>query len=91
MSLTFSGILLDQNEVSEDKSSLLALFIVQAETINERPALISRADAGSFPFPVPCIEDTIPPYNRPVSCSTKEPGSSGIFMHFYTRSSIEWR
>ena len=29
--------------------------------------------------------------NRPFSYSTKEPGSSVIFIHFYTRSSIEWR
>ena len=27
--------------------------------------------------------------NRPFSYSTKEPGSSDIFIHFYTRSSIE--
>ena len=29
--------------------------------------------------------------NRPFSYSTKEPGSSVIFIHFYTRRSIEWR
>ena len=29
--------------------------------------------------------------NRPFSYSTKEPGSSVIFIHFYTRGSIEWR
>ena len=29
--------------------------------------------------------------NRPFSYSTKEPGSSDIFIHFYTRCSIEWR
>ena len=28
---------------------------------------------------------------RPFSYSTKEPGSSVIFIHFYTRGSIEWR
>ena len=28
--------------------------------------------------------------NRPFSYSTKEPGSSVIFIHFYTRGSIEW-
>ena len=27
--------------------------------------------------------------NRPFSFSTKEPGSSIIFIHFYTRGSIE--
>ena len=30
-------------------------------------------------------------YNRPFSYSTKESGSSDIFIHFYTRGSIEWR
>ena len=30
-------------------------------------------------------------HDRPFSYSTKEPGSSVIFMHFYTRDSIEWR
>ena len=29
--------------------------------------------------------------NRPFSYSTKEPGSSDIFTHFYERGSIEWR
>ena len=29
--------------------------------------------------------------NRPFSYSRKEPGSSDIFIQFYTRSSIEWR
>ena len=29
--------------------------------------------------------------NRPFSYSAKEPGSSVIFIHFYTRDSIEWR
>ena len=29
--------------------------------------------------------------NRPFSYSTKESGSSDIFIHFYTRGSIEWR
>ena len=29
--------------------------------------------------------------NRPSSYSTKEPGSSDIFIQFYTRGSIEWR
>ena len=29
--------------------------------------------------------------NRPFSYSTKEPGSSDIFIQFYTRGSIEWR
>ena len=29
--------------------------------------------------------------NRPYSCSAKEPGSSVIFMHFYTRDLVEWR
>ena len=29
--------------------------------------------------------------HRPFSYSTKEPGSSDIFIQFYTRSSIEWR
>ena len=28
--------------------------------------------------------------NIPFSFSTKEPGSSDIFIHFYTRSLIEW-
>ena len=32
-----------------------------------------------------------PESNRPFSYSTKEPGSSVIFIHFYTRGSIEWR
>ena len=30
-------------------------------------------------------------WNRPFSYSAKEPGSSVIFIHFYTRDSIEWR
>ena len=30
-------------------------------------------------------------YDRPFSYSTKEPGSSVIFIHFYMRGSIEWR
>ena len=30
-------------------------------------------------------------FNRPFSYSGKEPGSSVIFIHFYTRGSIEWR
>ena len=29
--------------------------------------------------------------HRPFSYSTKEPGSSVIFIHFYTRRSIQWR
>ena len=29
--------------------------------------------------------------NRPFSYSAKEPGSSVLFIHFYTRDSIEWR
>ena len=29
--------------------------------------------------------------NRPFSYSTKEPGSSDIFIQFSTRGSIEWR
>ena len=29
--------------------------------------------------------------NRPFSYSAKESGSSVIFIHFYTRDSIEWR
>ena len=29
--------------------------------------------------------------NRPFSYSGKEPGSIVIFIHFYTRGSIEWR
>ena len=29
--------------------------------------------------------------NRPFSYSTKESGSSDIFIHFYTQNSIEWR
>ena len=29
--------------------------------------------------------------NRPFSYSAKEAGSSVIFIHFYTRDSIEWR
>ena len=29
--------------------------------------------------------------HRPFSYSAKEPGSSVIFIHFYTRDSIEWR
>ena len=29
--------------------------------------------------------------NRPFSYSTKEPGSSVIFIQFYTQGSIEWR
>ena len=29
--------------------------------------------------------------NRPFSDPTKEPGSSVVFIQFYTRSSIEWR
>ena len=29
--------------------------------------------------------------NRPFSYSAKEPGSSVIFINFYTRDSIEWR
>ena len=28
--------------------------------------------------------------NRPFTYSTKEPGSSVIFIHFYTRGSSEW-
>ena len=35
------------------------------------------------------FQDHIP--NRPFSYSTKEPGSSDIFIQFYTRGSIEWR
>ena len=30
-------------------------------------------------------------HNRPFSYSTNEPGSSVIFVHLYTRGSIEWR
>ena len=30
-------------------------------------------------------------YYRPFSYSTKEPGSSVIFKHFYTQGAIEWR
>ena len=30
-------------------------------------------------------------YNRPFSYSTKEPGSSDIFIQFYVQGSIEWR
>ena len=33
----------------------------------------------------------VPWCNRPFSYSTKESGSSDIFIHFYTQSSIEWR
>ena len=29
--------------------------------------------------------------NRPLSYSTKEPGSNDIFIQFYTRGLIEWR
>ena len=29
--------------------------------------------------------------NRPFSYSTKEPGSSDIFIQFYSQGSIEWR
>ena len=29
--------------------------------------------------------------NRPFSYSTKEPGLSVIFIHLYTRGSMEWR
>ena len=36
-----------------------------------------------------CIKIVEP--NRPFSYSAKEPGSSAIFIHFYTRDSIEWR
>ena len=35
-----------------------------------------------------CLEIII---NRPFSYSTKEPGSSDIFIQFYTRGSTEWR
>ena len=28
--------------------------------------------------------------NRPFGYSTKERGSNNIFIHFYTRDSIEW-
>ena len=38
-----------------------------------------------------CIKCMKVPRNRPFSYSTKEPGSSDIFIHFYTRGSIEWR
>ena len=31
------------------------------------------------------------PENRPFSYSAKEPGSSVIFIHFYTGDSIKWR
>ena len=31
------------------------------------------------------------PSNRPFSYSTKEPGSSDIFIHFDAQGSIEWR
>ena len=30
-------------------------------------------------------------FHRPFSYSAKEPGSSIILIHFYTRDSIEWR
>ena len=38
-------------------------------------------------------DDTASNYrvNRPFSYSAKGPGSSVIFIHFYTRDSIEWR
>ena len=32
-----------------------------------------------------------PVHNKPFSYSKKEPGSSDIFIQFYTRGSIEWR
>ena len=37
------------------------------------------------------LDQTSSNINRPFSYSTKEPGSSVIFIHFYTRGSIEWR
>ena len=37
------------------------------------------------------IDDTKKTMNRPFSYSTKEPGSSDIFIQFHTQGSIEWR
>ena len=37
------------------------------------------------------LSNFTPVSNRPFSYSTKESGSSVIFIHFYTRGSIEWR
>ena len=50
---------------------------------------------SSFPDELKCADVTcLPkngPSNRPFSYSAKEPESSVIFIHFYTRDSIEWR
>ena len=40
---------------------------------------------------VKVIEFSIRLKNRPFSYSTKEPGSSDIFIQFYSQGSIEWR
>ena len=46
-------------------------------------ASVSFSDLGKCMMPLKSY--------RPFSSSTKEPGSSVTFIHFYTQGSIEWR
>ena len=55
----------------------------------ENPLVAAATNSDLNDFVIFLI--TAVPRNRPFSYSTKEPGSSDIFIQFYTRGSIEWR
>ena len=59
---------------------------IQYSTSNEMNSLVSVLLAAVEKF-IQANEA----FNRPFSYPTKESGSSVIFIHFYTRGSIEWR
>ena len=59
--------------------------------------LVAMLDAGwlgncfLFMGTALCLENQVEFFNRPFSYSTKEPGSSVVFIYVYARGSIKWR
>ena len=100
--LAWSGFIVNHLDIAPRYASLLLGISNCFATI---PGIVSplivgfvtvHEVSGVVLFPtyvfIACHFDMAPYYvNRPFSYSTKEPGSSVISIHFYTRGSIEWR
>ena len=67
-----------------------ALITVSTGRMVGKPAKCSCFIASNYHQNHPLANEGVVNRNRPFSYSTKEPGSSDIFIQFYTRGSIEW-
>ena len=92
MMMKHGELLRDVNNVIMDSSNInfiLTIYSIYRICHNQPGNVLTSMDLSNLA----CLFEYEHDYrrNRPFSYITKEPGSSVIFIHFYTRGSIEWR